>query len=988
MDLLAAGALQFAMLLGGAAVVAFILTARLVGWARTRSLVAVPNERSSHSDPTPTGGGLAIVAVSLLGCAAMALTSGTPLGTDLIVVLLLASTMAAIGFVDDRRDLSAVLRLGAQCAAAGVLVGLVGPFSSAPLPGFGLVSLGGAGALLTVLWIVGLTNAYNFMDGIDGLAASQGAVAGIGWGIAGVVLGHEGVATAGWLLAGSCLGFGRLNWAPARIFMGDVGSAFLGFMFAGLPVLMAGADPAVLVLGICAVWPFLFDAGFTILRRAMSGENLFRAHRKHLYQRLVIAGWSHRQTTSLYTAAAAASTAAGLALLFDAPAAQSLVMLVLPGVALGLWGVTVSEEWRRERALELAPREGQAGWVPSTRNRYILLADLALVVFAAFASFAMRFDGVFVLYRREFPLFLSIVLLVKPLVFLAFGLYTRYWRYASVWDLLAVVLAVSAAEIVAGTSVIAFIVIQRQFFEQIIEFPRSVLAIDWLVTLVCAGGVRMSVRVFGESLGARGSSHRAAPGARARRVLIVGAGDAGVMVLREIRRNPALEMDVVGFLDDDPVKHNKRIHNTRVLAPIAQLAIVAREQRVDEVIIAVPTAPGSVVRRVIESCREAGVTFTAVPGVFELLDGQISVSRLRNVEIGDLLRRTQVSSSPDGASYLSGQTVLVTGAGGSIGSELCHQIARARPARLVLLGHGENSIFAVQNDLRERTRGLNVEAVIADVRDADRLRVIFEQVRPSTVFHAAAHKHVPLMEANPQEAITNNVFGTRNVVNAALASGTERLVLISTDKAVQPSSVMGASKRIAEAIVTDAAKRSGRAFVVVRFGNVLGSRGSVVPTFKRQIELGQPISVTHPEMTRFFMTIPEAVHLVLQAGGLGRGGELFVLNMGEPVLIVDLARDLIRLSGLEIEDIPIVFSGLRPGEKLEESLWEPGSRVEPTSNPDVLRVVEPVNGLQEINETLAFLESAVQTGDRTSVCFALAASVPNFVSVASSDTHG
>jgi FlaA1/EpsC-like NDP-sugar epimerase len=389
---------------------------------------------------------------------------------------------------------------------------------------------------------------------------------------------------------------------------------------------------------------------------------------------------------------------------------------------------------------------------------------------------------------------------------------------------------------------------------------------------------------------------------------------------------------------------------------------------------------------VIEGCREAGIASRAVPGIFELLDGNISVSRLRSVEVGDLLRRAPVLSQTNSAGYLAGQTVLITGAGGSIGSELCHQVALARPARLVLLGHGENSIFAVHQDLRERFPTLSVEPVIADVRDAARLRQVFERQRPNAVFHTAAHKHVPLMEENPEDAVTNNVFGTQNVVQTAVDAGVQRLVMISTDKAVQPSSVMGATKRIAETLVTSAAKRYGRTFVVVRFGNVLGSRGSVVPVFKRQIQLGRPIEITHPLMKRFFMTIPEAVHLVLQAGGLGRGGELFVLNMGQPVPIVDLATDLVRLSGCKPEDVQIVFTGLRPGEKLEESLWEPNALVESTENPDVLRVTEAAGLSGPVDEIVRFLQSAVDTRDRTSVLFALSTSVSTFDAAAADST--
>jgi FlaA1/EpsC-like NDP-sugar epimerase/UDP-N-acetylmuramyl pentapeptide phosphotransferase/UDP-N-acetylglucosamine-1-phosphate transferase len=922
----------------------------------------------------------------IVALAGMLIMHATVLGDgerEPLFVLLVGCLVAAVSWVDDHRSLSALVRLSVHALAAGLLIGVVGPLTHVSLPFVGIVALGVAASVLTVWWTVGFANFYNFMDGIDGLAGAQGVVAGLAWGIAGTVTGHPAMAALGWVIAGGCLGFLRHNWSPAYIFMGDVGAAFLGFVFAALTVVGAKVNPALGLFGMCVVWPFVFDASFTFARRALRRENLLMAHRSHLYQRLVIAGWSHSSVTVLYAAAAVSTSLAGFAWLLQIRSAAIVVATVLPVIALGLWVLTRIEERRqKEVGSELVPAPG---FNHLARNRYILIADVLLVVVSAFAAFAMRFDGMFVFYRDEFPLFLTVALVVKPIVFFTFGLYRRYWRYASVWDLVAVVLAVSAAEIVVGTIMLFVLVAGGPLFGYYISVPRSVLPIDWLVTLTCAGGVRMTVRVFSESAPGKALIRaRAAASAAPKRVLIVGAGDAGILVLREIRRNPSLHMDVVGLLDDDPAKRRKRIHDTTVLGPLSSLVQIAASHQVDEVVIALPTAPGAVVRRVIEGCREAGITSRAVPGMFELLDGNISLARLRSVEVGDLLRRTAVSSPPNSAGYLGGQTVLVTGAGGSIGSELCSQIALACPARLVLLGHGENSIFAVHQDMRERFPMLAVESVIADVRDVARLQRVFERIRPTAVFHTAAHKHVPLMEDNPDEAVTNNIFGTRNVVQAAIDAGVQRLVMISTDKAVRPSSVMGATKRIAEAIVTDAAGRHRKAFVVVRFGNVLGSRGSVVPIFKRQIELGRPIEITHPDMKRFFMTIPEAVHLVLQAGGLGRGGELFVLNMGQPVAIVDLAKDLIRLSGCREEDIPIVFTGLRPGEKLEERLWEEDAHVQTTGNPDVLRVSEAaaING--EIGEILAFLQCAVDTRDRTALLFALSTSVPTFTVISAS----
>jgi FlaA1/EpsC-like NDP-sugar epimerase len=389
-----------------------------------------------------------------------------------------------------------------------------------------------------------------------------------------------------------------------------------------------------------------------------------------------------------------------------------------------------------------------------------------------------------------------------------------------------------------------------------------------------------------------------------------------------------------------------------VLGDTGAIDQVLRTQPVNEVIIAMPTAPGTALRRIADRAREAGVASRTMPGVFELLDGAVSVSRLRQIEITDLLRRAPVAVERLPDEYLAGRVVLVTGAGGSIGMELCRQAARANPQTIVLLGHGENSIFDAELDLRRTYPRMALRPVIGDIRDERRMDEVFRRWRPSVVFHAAAHKHVPLMEDNPEEAITNNIFGTSTLVRAALAHGTERFVLISTDKAVAPTSIMGASKRIAEDIVAEAARRSRRPFVAVRFGNVLGSRGSAVPHFKRQIELGGPVTVTHPEMRRFFMTIPEAVHLVLQAGGMGTGGEVFVLDMGEPIRIVDLARDVIKLSGCSLDEIPIVYTGIRPGEKLTEVLWEPDAVVRPTGHPEILRVEERP-GASDIDRLLA-----------------------------------
>jgi FlaA1/EpsC-like NDP-sugar epimerase len=566
------------------------------------------------------------------------------------------------------------------------------------------------------------------------------------------------------------------------------------------------------------------------------------------------------------------------------------------------------------------------------RVRYLLLLDAIAIVAAIWAAFAFRFGWFFLTAHPEFLLLAAGAVLLKVATFVMFGVYQRYWRYATFADLMTFVLAN-----VAGSVLLGVFAVGLRLFDLIPGLSRTIPPLDLLFAITFTVGLRASVRAVGEARLAAGYRTQT----KKRRVLVVGAGDAGTLVVREMQRNPQLSLEPVGYLDDDPEKRGKRIYGINVLGVLTDLGAVAAHYRIDEVVIALPTAGGSTVRALTERCREAKVAYRAIPGVFELLDGQVSVSRLRNVEIGDLLRRPQRQPSSSLSTYLKNACVLVTGAGGSIGSELCRQIAAAGPARLVLLGHGENSVFDIAAELRQRHPGLALQAVIADVRDGRRIDRLFREIEPTAVFHAAAHKHVPLMEDNPVEAITNNVGGTRNVVDAAAAVGVQQFVMVSTDKAAAPSNMMGASKRLAELIVQQAAAAHQKPYTVVRFGNVLGSRGSVVPIFKKQIEQGGPITVTHPDVRRYFMTIPEAVHLILEAGGLACGGELFVLDMGEPVRLRDMAADMIRLSGLTEQDVPITFTGLRPGEKLDEILWEGDAMVEASGRTGIRRVREP-----------------------------------------------
>jgi len=570
------------------------------------------------------------------------------------------------------------------------------------------------------------------------------------------------------------------------------------------------------------------------------------------------------------------------------------------------------------------------------RQLLSLLAHALLFTLSWLFSFALAYN-----FRHQPPWFLTIwlpmlpfVLLIKLTVFGLWGEYNTSWRYVSLRDLVNLTFAshISVVLFIIGYFAVGNLA-PRWGYEKVAGSPvfnhnvfrQVVFLLDWAGTIALVGGARMLVRLYQEEV---------LPGSAGRRtrLLIIGAGDAGETVLREIFRMREDRYEVVGFLDDDPNKQGMRIHGIAVLGRTDQIKEICEDHDVEELLIAMPTATRRQLRRVIELCEGTNLRFRTVPGIDELIDGKVTVSQIREVSIEDLLGREPVRLDWDLiAEYLRDKVVLVTGAGGSIGAEMCRQIARVAPGRLILLEQAENPLFEIERELRQKWPDLRVVPYIADICDARRVGLLFRAERPVVVFHAAAHKHVPMMEANPGEAVKNNTLGTKTVADAAAAAGVEKFVMISTDKAVNPTSVMGCTKRIAEMYIQELSHRSKTQFVTVRFGNVLGSSGSVVPIFRQQIARGGPVTVTHPEMCRYFMTIPEAVQLVLQAGAMGRGGEIFVLDMGEPVKIVDLAREMITLSGFRPgEDIEIVFTGVRPGEKLYEELSIAGENVLPT----------------------------------------------------------
>jgi FlaA1/EpsC-like NDP-sugar epimerase len=551
-----------------------------------------------------------------------------------------------------------------------------------------------------------------------------------------------------------------------------------------------------------------------------------------------------------------------------------------------------------------------------------------------------------------------------------FELHRQVWRRVTVEDLLRIVGAV------ASGTVLLFL-IGLAWNAQLVGFPRTVPLIEGLLSLLGLAGIRVLTRLWAER---RGRQHVSATQSAPSRVLLVGAGDAGTRIGREIRRHPSAGMELVGFLDDDPAKFPLTIAGMRVLGNVRDLPRLVLENWIDEVLITMPAAGGKATSRVLGLAREAGVGCRILPGITQVLSGDATLAGVREVQVEDLLRRPLVELDVP-ASYIEGRTVLVTGAGGSIGSELVRQVALLGPRKVVLFGHGENSLYDIQRELLAMAPAPEFTVVLGDIRDRVKIDYAMETFRPEVVFHAAAHKHVPLMEANPDEAVLNNVAGTRNLAEAARDAGVQRFVNVSTDKAVHPSSMLGITKSLAERVVRMVGAEVGpdQVFVSVRFGNVLGSRGSVVPVFQAQIRSGGPLTLTDPEMTRYFMTIPEASRLVIQAGALGVNGAVYVLDMGTPVNILDLARDMIHLAGADEEEIQILFTGVRPGEKLHEVLFTDEEQLGATTYEHIMMARREAEVDERANTHLDMLIAAAERRDWQEMDRCLKVLLPGYV---------
>jgi FlaA1/EpsC-like NDP-sugar epimerase len=601
----------------------------------------------------------------------------------------------------------------------------------------------------------------------------------------------------------------------------------------------------------------------------------------------------------------------------------------------------------------------------SLSNRQLLWVDALIFLMAPIIAIFLRIETIKDLQRWDhWGLWVAMLCFgaVKFGILKFSGFYKRYWRFAGTDELMMIAgLALSAAILnIIGIKVLYTLL-------PLPPLPRSLPILDSIISFIAIGVARFSIR-YTELAHQRSQTNEPSE-----RLLIVGAGSAGVALAEDMMRHPHLGFQPIAFIDDDLLKKGLKVRGIPIIGDRFEIPTHVRQLNIHRVIIAMPSAAGVVIRQIVDICQQQQIKTSTLPGLSEILSGQVKVASVRPLKIEDLLRRDPIETDIQRVmQLLSGKRVLVTGAGGSIGSELCRQILKCNPSEIILLGHGENSIFYIHQELQQILRdsmgdqGPQLHPMIADMRDQVRIEFIFKQLKPEIVFHAAAHKHVPMMEHNPAEAVTNNIQGTQVLLQNAIQFGVQHFVMISSDKAVQPTSVMGASKRVAEHLVLHTATQSGCCFSVVRFGNVLGSRGSVVPTFQHQIESGGPITITHPSICRYFMTIPEAVQLVLQASVFSKGGEVFMLNMGEPIKIVDLAKDLIHLSGYELgRDIDIVYTGLRPGEKLFEELLIPGEEYEPTSHAKLLAVRNASQMIpEELSDSLNQLCDAAQKNDK------------------------
>ena len=860
------------------------------------SPLSYPSERSLHTDPIPRGGGLGVAVAILFGL----VWQGVPLAFVAAVFV-----VWAVSAWDDWLGASPALRLTVHALAAISIVLWWTPQVALIATIF---------AVFVLIWAL---NLFNFMDGSDGLAASTALLGGLALaGLAALASPSESATTLAAIsiiVAAGAAGFLCYNLPPARMFMGDGGSTILGLTLAAV-CLKGSADDVWSVAAAATVFmPFWADATYTLIRRVAARHSPLTPHREHLYQRLALAGLGHRGVLFWIIGWNLLSVIVAYLLRDLHPQAG----LAFAGVYAAFYLAFTEWTLRKQPNLLMNPRAILA-----------LLYDVSAAATAWAVLFWARFnfniDGA-EFTARDVARSLAFVVPVHAAVFLGMGLYQGLWRFASMADLRRIVLGAFIAA--AGTAVLFALVHPDSFI-----WPRSVLLLQPALLILLMGGARFAYRSWRE--------HRlyGLAAAKGEPVLVLGAGSAGARLVSELAKSETWH--VVALLDDDVAKVGARVHGTLVVGKLSQTKSVAKRFGARHAIIAMPNANHEARRRAVALAAEAELTALTVPSYDELLSEESPLAKLRDIELEDLLGRDPITLNTKGLeNWLSGSTVLITGAGGSIGTELCNQVARFHPGRLIMVDISEFASHLVGEHMATRLPRERMEVYVGDARSRTRMKEIFDRERPTIVFHAAAYKHVPLTESvNAWEAVRNNVLGTLVVAECAREVGTEKFVLVSTDKAVRASSIMGASKRLAEIAILSLPATPTQ-FVGVRFGNVLGSNGSVIPKFREQIAAGGPVTVTHVEMTRYFMSIPEAAQLVVQAGLMGQARSLYVLNMGEPVRIIELAQELIRLAKGAANSVPIIFTGLRPGEKMHEELTGDGERFVATEHAKVRRVV-------------------------------------------------
>ena len=892
------------------------------------SPASLPSERSLHNMPIPRGGGLGIAAAVLFGWVCV----GAPYHFVAAIVI-----VWAISAWDDWHGTPPWARLALHGIAAAWVVSFAGQL---PL----------ANAVFSFLAVIWCINLFNFMDGADGVAATT-AIAG-GLGLAALAFSanpQSEVGTSALVVAAAAAGFLAFNLPPARIFMGDGGSTVLGLTFAALGFQGVSNGLWAFAVPLALFMPFWADATYTLLRRTWTGRNPLTPHRDHLYQRLVLSGLGHSGVLMWIVGWNLLSFAVAYSLQYGLQYGLRLDKSWLGLAAVVLYALVylTTAEWtlRKRPNLLINPRAFLA-----------LMYDLAAAAAAWALLFWARFN--FNIDAANFTGMdvarsLAFVIPVHALVFVGMGLYQGLWRFASLVDLRRIVLGAFMAA--AGTAVLFALVQPDKFI-----WPRFVLVLQPFLLIVLMGGARFAYRSWRE--------HRlyGLAAVKGEPVLVLGAGAAGARLVSELAKSETWH--VVALLDDDHAKIGARVHDTRVVGPIDQAPAVAKRFGARHAIIAMPNSNHEARRRAVALAAEANLITLTVPSYDELLSEDSPLAKLRSIELEDLLGRDPITLDASGIeNWLSGKTVLITGAGGSIGTELCNQVARFHPGKLIMVDISEFASHVVSEFMITRMPTERLEVYVGDVRDRTRMREIFAAERPAVVFHAAAYKHVPLTESvNAWEAVRNNVLGTLVAAECAREVGAEKFVLVSTDKAVRASSVMGASKRLAELAVLSLPPTPTQ-FVGVRFGNVLGSNGSVIPKFREQIAAGGPVTVTHADMTRFFMSIPEAAQLVIQAGLMGQPRSLYVLNMGEPIRIVELAEELIRLSKGATHSIAIVYTGLRAGEKMHEELTGDDERFVETEHSKVRRVITERDVAIDLEALATWLNQASPKDVRTAL---------------------